>query len=104
MSDRNALTTRAIMVNRVRGYLMFDHNEEVSVSLDDGYKGLIHKSQVVYLDLLDRVRLLDHLTERMSALQEENKWDQSLEVGLIIGEINSGRYDVTSDMLGESNE
>jgi hypothetical protein len=43
---------------------------------------------------LDRYKLLNDLYARMSAMQDDDNWDASLEDGIFIGEIHSGRHDI----------
>lgn len=69
-------------------------NDEVIVSFGHGDVRSLPLSQLTLIKYIKKAALLDHLIERMSKLQAENKWDRSLETGLIIGEINSGKYDV----------
>jgi len=43
---------------------------------------------------IDRMDLLGYLYDQMQALQNDNNYNGSLEDGLLISEINSGRHDI----------
>lgn len=115
----------AVLVNGKRGYVVTEKGDEFLVSFGSPNILLVPKKEVFVIEHLDREKLLDALVTIMSKLQEEaddydermrtltqnkiepqpspkwdqalQKWDQALQTGLIIGEINSGKYDIVPD-------